>query len=229
MQGKKQYLVEKIYVSIRPLWMLIRKLSPKGGYLQLGEYWIKEPDMPKIDRLFSRTRKKVDKLDYEENTISAMKKYVKPGDRVTIVGGGYGVTGIVAMESGGKVTIIEASKERARTIGENWKHYNLKGSIIHGYVGTPISVWGELEGAKKIVDIPDCDILELDCEGAEKEVLASLKISPGVIIVESHGHLGSSSASVKNQLKNLGYRVTDEMIEELSNDVMVIIGERNGS
>lgn len=227
MKEKENNLIEKFFAFFRPIWMWIREKSPKGAYLKLGDYWIKDPSVPKIDRLFSRTRRKTNKPDYESNTISAIKKYVRQGDKVTVVGGGYGITAIAAIEQGGVVTVIEASKDRVQTISEIWKQYNLKGSIIHGYVGSPISLWGELDGANKIDQLPDCDILELDCEGAEREILSNLNVSPRVIIVESHGHLGSPSKLIKDQLQNLGYNITSKMIENLENDVIVFVGEKN--
>ena len=226
MKSSQENFIEKAFEFIRPIWMWIRRISPKGTYIKLGEYWVKDPSIPKIDRLFVRTRNKVDQPDYEQNTVTALRKYIKGGDLVTIVGGGYGITGMVAIENGGKVTLIEASKERAQNIRDTWKQYKLKGSVIHGFVGSPISIWGELDGAKKIEVLPECDILELDCEGAEKEVLLNINFRPRIIIVESHGHLGSPSSLVKYQLENLGYRVIDEMVEHLENDIKVFVGEK---
>ncbi len=225
MKLNKKNIVEKIFIFIRPLWMWIRKISPKGAYIQLGEYRIIDPLLPKIDRLFIRSRNKIDKEVYELNSISAIRKNVKIGDKVVIVGGGHGVTGIVAMESGGKVIVIEASKDRVKEIRETWKYYKLDGTIIHGFVGSLISVWGKPEGAKQIEELPECDVLELDCEGAEKEILSNLVIKPRVIIVESHGHLGSPSKNVKNQLQSLGYSITDEMNEDIAKDIIVFVGK----
>lgn len=226
MNKKQENIKEKIFTSIRPLWMLLRKVSPKGAYLKLGDYWIKDSTIPKVDRLFNRTRNKIDQVKYEENCIAALRKNVKSGDLVTIVGGGYGVTGIVAMEAGGQVTLIEASKIRADDISEAWKKYKLSGTVIHGFVGSIISTWGELDGAIKIEKLPKCDILELDCEGAESEILSNLDIEPRVIIVESHGHLGSSSNRVKSLLTDKGYRIAEEMVENYENDIIVFVGEK---
>ncbi|HKI77469.1 MAG TPA: FkbM family methyltransferase [Ignavibacteriaceae bacterium] len=216
--------LEKIIVTIRPIWMKLRKFSPKGTHLNLANYRIKDPTVPKIDRFFARTRNKLDKPNYEENTIAAIRKYVKNGDRVTIVGGGYGITSIVAMELGGIVTVIEASKDSIQIIREAWNSFNLKGTLIHGFAGSINSIWGELGGANKIETIPDCDILELDCEGAEKDILSNLKIKPNIIIVESHGNLGSPSTLVKNQLKDLGYSILEEIAEDIDKDIIVITG-----
>lgn len=217
---------EKAFSFVRPLWMLVRKLSPKGAYINLGGYRVKDPSLYKIDRLFSRTRNKTDVKNYEENSIAALKRFVKKGDRVTIIGGGYGITGIVAMELGGTVTLIEASRDRSQDILKTWKEYKLEGTVIHGYVGSPVNVWGEMEGAKKIEDIPDCDILEMDCEGGEKEVLTDLSISPRVIIVESHGDLGSPTALVKELLEKKGYEILEVKDEEPSRDIMVLVAQK---
>jgi len=226
MNWKNESITERIFSIIRPMWMLLRKFSPKGTYIKLGDYCIKDSTIPKVDKLFSRTRNKVDQISYEENTTAAIRKYVKKGNLVTIVGGGYGITGIVAMEAGGQVTLIEASKIRACDISKAWEKYKLKGTVIHGFVGSIISTWGDLNGAEKINNIPKCDILELDCEGAEREILSKLDIEPRVIIVESHGHLGSPSSLVKSLLISKGYRILDEMVENLENDIVVFVGEK---
>jgi len=226
MSKKQNTLAEAFFTAIRPIWMFIRKLSPKGTYIRLGDYWIKDPDTPKIDRIFPRTRHKRDDPHYEQNSISAIRKYVKQGHRVTIIGGGYGVTGIVAMEKGGLVTLIEPSKKRVENILKTWNEHNMDGKIIQGYVGAPLNIWGEMEGAEKIEVIPECDVLELDCEGGEKEVLFNLSINPEIIIVESHGHLGSPSFLVKELLNRKGYIIIDEQPEEVLKDMMVITARR---
>src|SRR3990170_300190 len=204
MNWKNESITERIFSIIRPMWMLLRKFSPKGTYIKLGDYCIKDSTIPKVDRLFSRTRNKVDQTSYEENTTAAIRKYVKKGELVTL---------------------IEASKIRACDISKVWEKYKLKGTVIHGFVGSIISTWGDLNGAEKINNIPKCDILELDCEGAEREILSKLDIEPRVIIVESHGHLGSPSSLVKSLLISKGYRILDEMVENLENDIVVFVGE----
>ncbi len=224
--SKYKEMNEKIFSSIRPIWMLIRKLSPKGAYINLGSYRVKDPSIPKIDRMFSRTRNKADVTNYEENCISALKRNVRKGDKVTIIGGGYGITGLVAMEQGGEVILIEPSKTRIQTILNTWKEYNFSGKVVHGYVGTPVNVWGEMEGANKIEIIPECDILELDCEGGEKDVLADLSITPRLIIVETHGDLGSPTNLVKDLLQKKGYQIIEEMEEEPSRDIMVLVAKK---
>ena len=80
--------------------MWLRKISPKGVYVRYGDYVIYDNTIPIIDNLFPRARRKNNKPDYELNSITAIKKNVKDQDRVLIVGGGHGITGIAASVCG---------------------------------------------------------------------------------------------------------------------------------
>jgi hypothetical protein len=56
-------------------------------------------------------------------------------------------------------------------------------------------------------DIPDCDVLELDCEGAEDTILSELEIKPRVILVETHGSHDTPPSRVKTLLSELSYEI----------------------
>jgi hypothetical protein len=99
-------------------------------------------------------------------------------------------------------------------------------------VGKAISVYGV--GLGSIVPankLPECDVLELDCEGAELDILRSMTISPRVILVETHGLYGSSSQEVDRQLTSLGYKTSNLGVAEPrvskfceDNDIYVLSG-----
>ena len=108
-------------------------------------------------------------------------------------------------------------------------------SVHHAIVGEDISVYG-LSKAGAVVNpanIPECDVLELDCEGAEIGVLLGMTITPRFIAVETHGSLGAPTARVREVLASIGYKVEDlgwaeprlsEICEE--NDIRVLVGAR---
>jgi hypothetical protein len=108
--------------------------------------------------------------------------------------------------------------------------------VIHGTVGERVHVYGESSRFGRFIDpseLPDCDILEMDCEGSELGILGKMTIRPRVVLVETHGHHGSSSSAVSRQLSFMGYTVDDlGVAEPLSsefcdqNDIRVLVARR---
>jgi len=151
---------------------------------------------------------------YESGLVSGLDKNVEPGDRVVIVGGGWGVTTVIAArEAGksGKVIVYEGSEKGIADIQETLKQNRIPRNIDirHGVVGPLISLRGDAGKADQVSPkkIPECDVLELDCEGAEVEILKNLSILPRVILVETHGMHKASSAKVEELLEELSYSV----------------------
>ena len=82
-------------------------------------------------------------------------------------------------------------------------------------------------------EIPDCDVLEMDCEGAETSILSEMSIRPRVILVETHGCLGAPTSDVRDLLITIGYEVEDlgfaepsRMAECVSGDIRVLAARR---
>jgi len=59
-------------------------------------------------------------------------------------------------------------------------------------------------------ELKKCNVLEIDCEGAEVDILKELDIKPRVIIVETHPSKGASTKKVSKIMRNRGYRVKVE-------------------
>jgi hypothetical protein len=77
-------------------------------------------------------------------------------------------------------------------------------------------------------------VLQLDCEGAEVEILRELIVQPRVILVETHGLFGSPTDLVASLLEKRGYVVSDRGVAEprmaeyhTENDVRVLLGVNN--
>jgi hypothetical protein len=107
--------------------------------------------------------------------------------------------------------------------------------VRHAIVGSAVELAGEADGALLVPpdEIPACDVLELDCEGAEVEVLTSLRITPRAILVETHGMLGAPTERVRGILTASGYEIVEEVIAETmlaefcaANDVRVLVALR---
>lgn len=171
-------------------------------------------------RLFDKT----DKMPgYENALISAINESVSEGDSVVVVGGGWGVGTVVAAqnagESGGVIT-FEGSEEQVEHVRETVE-LNQIGSrtdIEHAIVGTDVNVYGESSGATEIPpeDLPECDILVLDCEGAETEILQHAGKVGKSIVVETHPMYDAPSDEVKSLLEDEGFVVETTRYEPSS-------------
>jgi signal peptidase I len=176
--------------------------------------------------------------NYESGILNSMEENLKKGDSVVVVGGGHGVTAVKAAEhigEGGDVMVYEGGVDK---VDKTKQTAELNGvsdriEVRHGIVGPSIWVWGEEEGAKHYTpdELPDCDVLELDCEGAEIDILENLEIRPRVIIVETHGTFDAPTDKVRGILEDLSYTVVSEEIADLDqkencleNDIRVLTG-----
>jgi hypothetical protein len=118
----------------------------------------------------------------------------------------------------GNVITFEGSEDAVENVEDT---INLNGvasqvSVRHAIVSRAISLRGS-EGDAEIVapeDLPDCDILVLDCEGTEIEILEKLDFRPRAIIVETHGLYGATESEVRNKLSRAGYDVVERAIAE---------------
>jgi hypothetical protein len=166
--------------------------------------------------------------DYEPVYIPAIRDYVSTGDSVIMIGGGNGVSAVVAAKqvgSGGNINLFEGAASevekcrQTRAINDITCELN----IHHAVVGSNVSLRGEMRGAKCISpnELEKCDALLIDCDGAEFSILNNLKTRPKKIIVEHHPVPGSDGMDVKykpnrirNILDDLGYEIIDECFSE---------------
>jgi hypothetical protein len=162
---------------------------------------------------------------YEATLIALLQEHVRENDRVVVVGGGYGVTTVAAARAAGRrgsVLCFEAVGERVRDIEEAVRLNRVETpvEVRHAVVARAVSLhgFGEDDTAPVVTpeDLPPCDVLEMDCEGAEIEILTGMSIRPRLILVETHGLYGAPTAAVKRILEEMGYAVTDAGVAEIS-------------
>ena len=163
--------------------------------------------------------------EYEAALISAIRNRVNNSDKVQVVGGGLGVSTVVAARGSGQdgaIVTYEGSRSQYNLI-KNTVNLNLVSrqvNIHHSVVGSfseySSDSYGNIGDAEIIgpQKLPDCDVLVLDCEGAELEILKDMTIRPRAIIVESHGMYDSPSSEVENELKKRSYSVESKEIAE---------------
>lgn len=155
--------------------------------------------------------------DYKRGTIEPLRDYVRRGDQVVIVGGGWGISAVVAAQAGGDVIVYEAAREMVDIVRQTVRLNRLEDAIEvrHNTIGPALDVYGRDIGPSiSINELPSCDVLELDCEGAERSILSSLEQRPSVIIVEIHPHQSVSLGSIEAELFERDYRIVSRFEHE---------------
>jgi len=182
----------------------------------------------------------VDLPEYEAALVRALREHVVPGDRVTVIGGGYGVTVAVAALAAapdGRVCCFEGSLKYVEKVLRTAALNGVADRVVvrHAIVGRGDQVYaGEIpEEVVLPEDLTECEVLELDCEGDELEILRRMTIRPRAILVETHGAYGSPTPAVRSLLEEIGYHVTDAGIADsrhrevcIANDIRVLVACR---
>ena len=136
----------------------------------------------------------------EKGVRIGIDKYVGYGMNCVQVGGGAGITSLHTLDkigNEGLLTIYEGGYESILRIKKNLTINNFTNYIIkHAIVGVEKNVYGgDLTEAEIIdpINLPQCNYLELDCEGSEKSILENMKIRPEFIVAEIHPKLINES------------------------------------
>lgn len=171
--------------------------------------------------------------EYEGALLEGIRSNVDSNDTVVVVGGGRGVSSVVAARQAapdGHVTAYEGGCERLSVARETASLSRVADSVSieHGIVGSGVDVVGDSSEAAIVEpnDLPECDALVLDCEGAELAILESLDQRPPTIIVETHAFLDSPESAVRDRLDELGYTVVNRGIELEKKGVYVLTAVR---
>lgn len=166
----------------------------------------------------------LDKPEYEEAIVLAIRKHARRGDNVVIVGGGWGVSAVAAAKQvgkGGHVRVYEGAKEGVEHVRETTELNSCSDRVTveHAIIGREVSLYSEAGNAtvRAGSELPACDLLVLDCEGAENDILDALEVHPSSIVVETHGFLGTPEETVRKRLDNAGYAVRQSTVAESAN------------
>lgn len=158
---------------------------------------------------------------YEGALVRGIRKYVENGDTVNVVGGGWGVSTVAAAKQAGehgRVITYEGGKETVEKVEETVQLNGVgnRVTVRHAVVGNSLSLRGDGTHAKAVspIELPDCDVLVLDCEGAEMEILEEMEIRPRAIVVETHGMFGATKTDVQNKLTSAGYDTVESTVAE---------------
>lgn len=155
----------------------------------------------------------------EAATSAALRRRVRRGDDVVVVGGGQGVTTVVVarmIHYEGTVTTYEANAEMLETL-ERTVRVNRVDDLVtleHAVVGSvserAVEAFGPGDGDRlDPADLPPCDVVEIDCEGAELEVLRGMECRPRVIVVETHEPIGIPPEDAAEPLEEMEYEIAN--------------------
>lgn len=156
--------------------------------------------------------------DWEAELIHHIRTYIHPNDDVVVVGGFKGSSTVVAARRclpDGSVTVYEAVAKHIPVLEDTLRVNRMEGhvKVVHGVVEAAVHLFGRSDpgDAEEVssTDLPACDVLVLDCEGAEKAILENLDQQPRTIIVEVHPQYGFSLEEAKNRLTDHGYRIVE--------------------
>ena len=166
--------------------------------------------------------------DYESQYISALNTIIKPGDNVVLIGGGEGVSSIVAARlagPNGSVHTYEAAAEAAEKAQRLVDFHELNDSVdvTHSIVEVEGALRGNSMGADviSIGEIPEGDVLGIDADGAEFDILENIPKWATTMAVEHHPVMKKGSISIEYQpsrirdkIQEKNFSISEEWLEQ---------------
>lgn len=157
------------------------------------------------------------KPNEEGGLVAAHKCVTERGDDVLIAGGGWGVTMGNASKivgEGGSVTVFEGSNKLVEDLHRVAKFNDIEDicTIRHGLVGDDTVIWGGEKPDDPVIsptDLPECDVFEMDCQGAEYDILEEMEIQPRAMIIELHPKIYEKPlGELRDLMEEQGYEIT---------------------
>jgi hypothetical protein len=149
----------------------------------------------------------------EGGMVNCHKQLTRLNDQVCVIGGGKGISAVHAWWLSAVPPIVfEGSAHQCKILLAVFERNNVIAEVHNRIVGTPFNVYVGTRGTPMphMEDIPECDVLDLDCEGAEVEILEHIKARPRVLIIELHPWLykdGKNSDYILALVNKLGYTI----------------------
>jgi precorrin-6B methylase 2 len=221
--------------SIRNLTAVLRKI-PAVAYQYVWPYlprrrrWLTFNDViyPQRERLTDPWMPDVltkyvpqDAPEYEVQYVAAIREAVLPGDDVVLVGGGKGVSTVVAArETGprGTVTTFEAAASSVSRVRETAALNGVEERVTvrHAIVSEAVNPRNAVGDAAVVApeDLPVGDAILIDCDGPELDILHGMVQRPRTLVVEHHAVPGDEGLDIEytpervaDQLVDMGYEI----------------------
>lgn len=171
---------------------------------------------------------------YEQSYVRAIREHLE-GTKVVVIGGGEGVSTVTAARlvgEKGRVISYEGGKKSAKAVRQTIDYNNVQDcvDVHHALVGKYSHVRGSVKEADVVdpEDLPPCDSLLLDCDGAELSILPELEYLPPLIIVEHHAvkpDIPYQPDSLREYFVDNGYDIVDEVVDNFGGEHPVGFGE----
>jgi hypothetical protein len=136
----------------------------------------------------------------KERNIALIRDAVEPADVGVSIGGGYGVTAIALSEFVDNLHVYEGSTDLVKQIERNLAANDVTAHVKEAIVGEAVDIDGE-SSAETVSpkDLPEADVIEMDCEGAELSILANITEPPPSSLSSRHtpptGHRPTTSSN----------------------------------
>lgn len=153
--------------------------------------------------------------EYKSALLDPVRDHVTVAETVINIGGGSGVSTVVAAQQvgpAGRVVCYEGGEEYVELCEESAELNGVSDQtdIRHAIVGDDVNVWGTAGEAVSPSDLPECDAVVMDCEGAEWSILEGLDQRPRLLVVEVHPQHDVQVAEVQSLLHERGYETSVE-------------------
>lgn len=199
------HLIKRSYDRLlRP--HLPRKLGYFGGFVV------------RFPKLFDFTDVNHEMQNFERGV---HKTQTRAGDTVVVVGVGSGVSTIAGAKAAGgdgRVVGFEASSELAEANRESMELNDVDDIveiIARPVTEITLNTWGEEVAGEGVspTDLPEADVLELDCEGAELEILEQITFRPRILSIEAHPPFGVDVEDVEKWLSENDYKIIKKRLD----------------
>lgn len=175
-----------------------------------------------------------DDPDYKKGLIDAIHEHVEEGDSVVLIGGGRGVSSVHCILAGADhVVAYEPAAEMLEIARETVQNAHVDGvEFRQAVVGTPVEIYGDGTDSTQLDpgELPDADVVVMDCEGSEVEITNEMPAYP-VVIVETHPERDVPPEDVERVLEERGYTVTSRPYrpdgEHLDAGKAILVGTRD--
>lgn len=215
----------RVFGTLHELYLRPGLPSSSGSMVKLNGFVVPHENPKMFDKYIGIP-------NYEWKLICGMKEVIEKGDTVSIIGGGYGISSVYASlltGDNGEVRTYEGASSMVDNIEQACKIHNARNvTVIHSIVSTAHSLRGRPGQASRAdpAELPESDVLVLDCEGSEKEIIPNISFDPRAIIVETHGLYGAPPELVKNLLADKGLKIVFDEIMFPSEGISVVVGSR---
>lgn len=158
----------------------------------------------------------------KHRNVQLIRDGVKPAEVGISIGGGYGVTAAALAEQVKSLHVYEGSMELIEEIKRNFDANGIEATVHEAIVGEAIVVDGT-PSAKVISpsSLPDADVIEMDCEGAEIPILSAITSPPDQFVVETHPSHGAPTDAVVDRLQSLGHIVQATVPDPVDGDILI--------